>query len=161
LADVVLSGHPDEDGNPRVVLDAESVQRILAWIDLNVPYYGTSETAHPERKGCRHIYPDRLDEVLADVAQRRCSRCHAGGKIPRREWTRITEPERNPFLVAPLAASAGGSQKCGEAIFQSDDDPDYQAILATFQPVLTLLKDRPRMDMAGAEPACDVCRSSQ
>jgi hypothetical protein len=161
LADLVLTGHPDEDGNPRVVMDADSVQRILAWIDLNVPYYGTSETAHPERQGCRRIYPDRLDEALADVAQRRCSRCHADGNIPRRVWTRITEPELNPFLVAPLAASAGGSQKCGEAVFLGKDDADYQAILATFQPVLALLEDRPRMDMAGAEPACDVCRSSQ
>jgi hypothetical protein len=161
LAKVVLSGHPDEEGRPRVNMDTHRVRRILAWIDLNVPYYGTSETAHPDLIGCRRVYPDRLDEVLAEVASRRCAGCHQGGKIPRRVWTRITEPELNPFLVAPLAKAAGGSQKCGEPVFANKDDRDYQAVLATFEPVLRLLETTPRMDMPGGEPACDVCRSSQ
>jgi hypothetical protein len=161
LAEVILSGHPDEDGKPRVQLDEASRRRILAWIDLNVPYYGSSETAYPNAKGCRRLYPKNLDKVLADVAKRRCAQCHKGGKIPRRVWTRITEPELNPFLVAPLAKSAGGSEECGKPIFESRDDPDYKAILATFQPLLDRLKDTPRMDMPGATPSPDVSRSCQ
>jgi len=161
LAEVVLSGHPDEDGQRRLEMDSASVRRILAWIDLNVPYYGTSETAYPERIGCRQILPESLDQVLGEVAARRCQACHEGGKIPRRVWTRITEPELNPFLLAPLAREAGGSQKCGVPVFRDQRDPDYQAILAVFAPVERMLKDRPRMDMPGARPAPDVCRDSQ
>lgn len=161
LAQVVLSGHPDKDGKPRIQLDDKSRRRILAWIDLNVPYYGTSETAYPEKPGCRQILPEGLDRVLSEVGQRRCAACHAQGKFPRREWVRITEPEFNPFLMAPLARSAGGSQKCGQAVFADKNDPDYQAILAVFRPVEEILRRRPRMDMPGARPAPDVCRTCQ
>jgi len=161
LAEVVLSGHPDKEGKPRFSMDEASRRRILAWIDLNVPYYGSSETAHPERIGCCQIVPDGLEKTLADVAVRRCASCHASGKIPRHEWVRITEPELNPFLVAPLAKSCGGSEKCGKAVFPDKSDPDYQKILGTFAPVTALLKARPRMDMPGGKPAPDVCRACQ
>lgn len=159
LAEVLLSGHRDEQGKARVSLDEGSRRRILAWIDLNVPYYGSSETAYPERTGCRQILPEGLDPLLAEVGRRRCAECHREGKFPRREWVRITEPELNPFLLAPLAKSAGGSQRCGKAVFSSKDDPDYRTILAAFEPVSAMLRARPRMDMPGGKPAPDVCRS--
>jgi len=161
LAELVLSGHPDAGGEPRFEMDPASQRRVLAWIDLNVPYYGTSETAYPERRGCRQLVPAELDRVLGEVAQRRCAECHAGGKIPRREWLRITRPELNAFLLAPLAREAGGTQRCGRAVFQDTDDPDYQAILATFEPIGRMLSERPRMDMPGAQPSCEVNRSCQ
>lgn len=161
LAEVILSGHPDEKGQPRHQMDAKSRRRILAWIDLNVPYYGTSETAYPERPGCRQILPPRLTEVMADVANRRCAECHKGGKIPRREWVRITEAQFNPFLIAPLAKSAGGSQKCGKAVFADTSDPDYQAILSLFGPIEEMLRKTPRMDMPGGVPAATVNRCCQ
>lgn len=161
LADLVLSGHADKDGKHRVDLDSASRRRVLAWIDLNVPYYGTSETAYPERPGCRQILPERLDQVLADVGARRCSQCHEQGRFPRRVWTRITEPELNPFLIAPLSRRAGGSERCGKAVFADRRDPDYQAILALFEPVEAMLKERPRMDMPGARPDPGVCRLCQ
>jgi len=158
LAEVVLSGHPDADGKPRVDVDDAGRRRILAWIDLNVPYYGTSETAYPQAEGCRRIVPQRLEAVLGDVAKRRCASCHANGAIPRREWVRITEPELNPFLLAPLAREAGGSGRCGSAVFAGKADPDYRAILDTFGPVVAMLAERPRMDMPGGKPAPDLCR---
>ena len=79
-------------------------------------------------------------------------------RFPRREWVRITEPELNPFLVAPLARSAGGSQRCGKAVFADRNDPDYQAILALFRPIEEMLRKTPRMDMPGAMPSLTVSR---
>lgn len=158
LAEIVLNGHPDAHGKARFQMDPLSRRRVFAWIDCNVPYYSTSETAYPERRGCRQILPENLEAVLADVAARRCAECHPGGKIPRREWVRITEPEFNPFLLAPLARAAGGSQRCSRAVFADRRDPDYQAILTTFDPVTAMLKTRPRMDMPGGVPAAGVCR---
>ena len=161
LAEIVLSGHPDETGKRRLEMEPDAVRRVLSWIDLNVPYYGTSETAYPELIGCRQIYPGQLDQVLQEVAARRCASCHAEGKVPRRVWTRITEPHLNAFLLAPLAKDAGGTEKCGQPVFRTTADADYQAILATFEPIERMLKARPRMDMPGAKPAADVCRDSQ
>jgi hypothetical protein len=142
-------------------MDDTSRRRVFAWIDLNVPYYGSSETAYPEMTGCRRIYPAELDKTLAEVAARRCAECHAEGKVPRREWTRVTDPALNPFLVAPLAKAAGGSEKCARAVFETRDDPDYQAILAAFEPVGTMLSLTPRIDMPGGRPSSDVSRSCQ
>jgi hypothetical protein len=38
-------------------------------------------------------------------------------------------------------------------VFRSTDDPDYQALLKTFDAVNAQLRERPRMDMPGATPA--------
>ncbi|MDR0611747.1 MAG: hypothetical protein LBG58_16700, partial [Planctomycetaceae bacterium] len=158
LAELIRNGHPDEKGQKRFEMDDESRRKVYAWIDLNVPYYASSETSHPDLLGCRRIYPPNLDAVLNEVAARRCANCHSDGNVyrtnwmrrtqnqyqfpqensrgivPRRTWVRITEPELNPFLLAPLAKSAGGTESCG-IIFADKNDPDYQKILDTFKPI--------------------------
>lgn len=157
LARLIMDGHPDAEGKPRFDMDDTSRRRIFAWIDLNVPYYHTSETAYPEREGCRRLYPETLDATLAEVAARRCLSCHEHG-VPRKEWVRITQPQLNGFLAAPLAKSGGGAGTCGTDVFLDTNDPDYQAVLRTFAPMQEMLAARPRMDMPGARPAPEVCR---
>ena len=90
--------------------------------------------------------------MLSEVAKSRCASCHSKG-IPREFYVRITNPHLNDFLVSPLAKSAGGSEGCGKAVFQTRDDPDYQKIFATFTPVAELLKRTARMDMPGSQPS--------
>jgi hypothetical protein len=153
LAELILAGHPDQQGRPMIALNADERRRVLLWIDLNVPYYGTSETAYPDRKGCRQIYPADLDRVLKDVAARRCAGCHQDGKVPRQFWTRLENPQWNSFLLAPLAKQAGGTERCGRAVFADRNDPDYLAVLRTFDAPLAQLRARPRMDMPGAVAA--------
>ncbi len=159
LAELVLSGHPDDDGQPRIALDEAERRRIFAWIDLNVPYYGTSRSNHLERTGCRQMLPTELEATLARVAEQRCAGCHGaheggGARLPRKAWVRVTHPQRNDFLLAPLAREAGGTQSCGEAVFASTDDPDYRAILDTFAPIHELLEAHPRMDQRAAAEDC-------
>ena len=62
LTKVILSGHPDKDGKKRFEMDAKSLRRIFAWIDLNVPFYGSyrkpgydPETLRRLRKASRNI----------------------------------------------------------------------------------------------------------
>ncbi len=148
LAEIVSSGHPDQQGRARVDMAPDAQRRVFTWIDLDVPYYGTSESHHYDLPGCRQMLPPDLDTVLRDVSARRCVTCHrepAG--VPRELFVRITNAHHNAFLLAPLAVSAGGTGRCGEAVFTSRDDPDYQAILQTFAPLEELLRQRPRMDM--------------
>ncbi|MBC8372719.1 MAG: hypothetical protein H8E53_03930, partial [Planctomycetes bacterium] len=76
----------------------------------------------------------------------RCASCHKKG-VPRKFYTRVMKPQNNNFLLAPLAKSAGGTEKCGKAIFKSTGDPDYRKIIKTFEPIHELLRKRPRADM--------------
>ncbi len=96
--------------------------------------------------------PDNFDRVFEAMAQRRCVSCHQQGgeasEIPLRKWyLRIADPEKNTFLRAPLAKTAGGLESCGTPVFASKEDPDYRRLLATFQPIHALLTENPRYDM--------------
>jgi len=146
LAENIRTGHPDKKGKPRVNVPAADRKRVYLWIDLNVPYYGTSSSNHKARLGSRRMMPQALNATLRDVASRRCASCHKKG-VPRKFYTRVMKPQNNNFLLAPLAKSAGGTEKCGKAIFKSTDDPDYRKIMKTFEPIAELLRKRPRADM--------------
>jgi hypothetical protein len=154
LAEIIRSGHPDENGRARINVPDEDRRRVYLWMDLNIPYYGTSSSNHPAQLGSRRMLPLDLDATLSEVASRRCVQCHQGD-IPRKFYTRVMNPEKNSFLLAPLAAEAGGTQKCSQPVFASTDDPDYQRILRTFDPIHVLLKQRPRADMPGFQVMSD------
>jgi hypothetical protein len=139
LAEVVTSGHPDAKGKKRLALSAGEKLRILMWIDLNVPFYGTSQSRQPELRGCRQILPKGLDEVLKEVAARRKI------DLPRTFYVRLDHPAKNPFLAEPLAK--------GE--FASANDPDYQRILACFAGVQEALAQRNHVDYRTVIQACD------
>jgi hypothetical protein len=154
LAEIIRTGHPDENGKLRVNVPDADRRRVYLWLDLNIPYYGTSSSNHKARLGSRRMMPLDLDATLSEVASRRCVRCHQDS-IPREFYTRVMNPQNNSFLLAPLAKEAGGTQKCGPPVFPSTDDPDYQKILKTFEPIHELLKQRPRADMEGFSVLCD------
>ncbi len=146
LAKIIQTGHPDKKGKAQVDVPAADRKRVYLWIDLNVPYYGTASSNHKARIGSRRMYPPKLDATLAEVAKRRCASCHKG-KLPRTFYTRFENPQNNDFLLAPLAKAAGGTEKCGKAIFKTTDDADYRKIIKTFEPIHELLRKIPRADM--------------
>ena len=88
--------------------------------------------------------PENLDPVLNEITGRRCASCHT---TPKLDYVRITNVEHNSFLLAPLAKSAGGTEACGQPVFTSKDDPDYQTLLHTFESLQPLLESCPRADM--------------
>jgi hypothetical protein len=106
------------------------------------------------------MLPLDLDSTLREVAARRCVACHQGD-VPRKFYTRVLNPEKNSFLLAPLAADAGGTQKCGQPVFASTQDPDYQRILRTFAPIQALLQRNPRADMPEFAASCDITCSDK
>ena len=156
LAALILNGHPDEKGRKRVDVPATDAAKVFLWIDLNVPYYPNSSADYPATMGCRRLMPQTLDAELQRVAKTRCAACHQKG-VPRMFYTRISSPERNGFLLAPLAEAAGGTEKCGKPVFASKEDPDYQAILRTFEPVQEALRQKPRSDFPGGAQGCPAC----
>lgn len=130
LADLIIAGHPDKDGKKRLQMTKAERQRILTWIDLNVPFYGTSQSRQPDLRGCRQIIPENLHQVLDEVTARR------GFELPRTFFVRLDRPERNPFLAIPLA----------KGDFRTTADPDYQRILSCFKGVQEQLEDRIDVD---------------
>lgn len=167
LADLVRNGHPNSKGKKRVNLSDMEKRIIYCWIDYNIPYYPTSFTNHPDLPhGMRELVPKDFDKTLRDVAERRCISCHseprkdmgwfnwAGNKkrvIPRDFYLRWEAPELNNFMLAPLAKEAGGTAKCGMAVFKDTNDPDYQLLLKAFDPIHERVDKIPRMDMPGAQ----------
>jgi hypothetical protein len=142
LADIVIAGHPDAQGARRVALSADERLRLLLWIDLNVPFYGTSQSRQPELRGCRRILPKNLDETLKEIAARRRIELQATF------FVRLDHPEKNPFLAVPLAKGA----------FASRDDPDYRKILACFDGVQDALALRNDVDYRQVLMACEGAR---
>ena len=130
LADLVINGHPDAKGEKRINLSASERQRILMWIDLNVPYYGTSQSRQPDLRGCRQVVPENLNAMLDEISKRR------GIELPRTFFIRLDHPEKNPFLATPLARGN----------FASKEDPDYQRILECFKDVPKSLDQRIDVD---------------
>lgn len=176
LARMIRSGHCDEKGRARIQMTDLEKRTVYAWMDYNVPYYQTSHVNDAMSKhGMRERVPEGFDELLRDVAERRCARCHnkpslsgVGGwyswydkttdrrkpeprRLPRDFYLRWEKPELNRFMLAPLATSAGGTQTCGEATFKDKNDPDYQLLLHAFDEIHEKINELPRMDMIGAE----------
>ena len=137
LSQVVASGHPGTDGKPRVRLTDDERLRIHTWIDLNVPFYGTSQSRQNDLRGCRRVLPESLLAVKADIEKRK------GVKLPHQFYVRYDRPERNPWLKEGLA----------KGIFTDTDDPDYKRLLGEIEkarPMLDLRNDVDIRDVIGA-----------
>ncbi len=140
--------------------------RVYAWLDLNVPYYGTSHSNYTARRGCRQQLPDNFDALMADVSKRRCVTCHKEAenstdwmlKSKDRFYIRIDNPQLNSFLMAPLAKEAGGTAQCGSPVFKTTDDADYQKFMAAFDQLRQKLEQNPRYDMMPLEDQWDSCQ---
>jgi hypothetical protein len=130
LAEIVIAGHPDKEGKKRLQLAYGEQLRIMMWIDLNVPFYGTSQSRQPELRGCRRILPADLEKTLKEVEAKR------GITLPRTFFVRLDNPEKNIFLAQPLK----------EGVFSSADDPDYRRVLSCFDGVQEQLALRNYVD---------------
>jgi hypothetical protein len=172
LVNMLLEGHED------IRLDAESLDRIITWIDLNIPYYDNTAVTRPAgafgNNSARSIVDDAgpLWEALGD----RCNACHASGfridpaippvqvpdlpKTMTQPCVNFTHPEQSRILTAPLARAAGGLGLCGEKVFTSRDDANYQAALLIIRAWHDELVAHPREDMPGSIP-CKAYTATQ
>jgi hypothetical protein len=176
LVEMLLAGHQD------LRLDPEGLDRIITWIDLNVPYYDNTAATRPTAGRLGNDFTDsgraviRNAKSLWDALGSRCGTCHPRGfrvepatapcqvpdlpKTMARPCVNLTHPEESRILTAPLAASAGGLGLCGQAVLTSRDDPTYLAALRVMRGWHDGLAARPREDMPGFVP-CDLYRFTQ
>jgi hypothetical protein len=166
-------------GEHKVKVDDASKRCIYAWIDANVPYYGTWEMTRPHTIGGRDAYartapgkgpvfspqkdghlltrrPDwikRFNE-LAVASKGKIRRIHSGGpnRLEDRGSINLTRPENSPLLLNLLAKSAGGRADDKNAYFAGKTDPKYVKLLAILKEAKSGLDALGRIDMPGAKP---------
>jgi hypothetical protein len=139
LAKVLLAGHPDKDGKPRVHLDAESFSRVVQWLDTNAMFYGDYSwnkdewrTPNPDgekqlRAYIREVFGETLGKELAEQ--------------PFEALVNVSLPSESRILLGPLAAKAGGWATIGERPWKSKTSPQFRRMLelvdASIEPLAT------------------------
>ena len=168
LIDLLLAGHED------VRLDPESLDRIITWVDLNVPYYDNTAITRPFNGPLGNAYTASGRAVISDpkplwnALGNDCRSCHPRGfsvdptaapcqvldlpKTLKRPLVNLSHPDDSRILTAPLARAAGGLELCGKPIWGSRDAPAYRAALRVVQGWHDGLAARPREDMPGFVP---------
>ncbi len=163
-------------GERKVVVDEQSRKCIYAWIDANVPYYGTWDMSRPHTIGGRDAYARtlpgrgaafasqqegrRLSEFLPWVekfnafaarSEGRVRRIYLGGsnRFRERGLINLTRPEASPVLLDLLPRSSGGRAEDKDAYFSGHDDPRYRELLAILREAKAGLDALPRLDMPG------------
>jgi hypothetical protein len=119
LAKLLLAGHPDQDGTPRVQFDRASFQRIIAWLDLNAVCYGDYswnklEWREPSPEGERALREEIRRRFGPQLAEQ-----------PFAALVNVALPEESRILQAPLAAEAGGWGLWREGTWPSVTEPSY------------------------------------
>jgi len=129
LVDVLLEGHEGVDLAP------DELDRIITWIDLNAPYYGSYYSAYPDNPFGRSPLDGR---ELARLSELTGIALGAGNTGAERSGSQIdfTRPERSRCLTG--LAAAGGAV--------------YEEALALVRAGAARLAERPRADMSGFEP---------
>jgi hypothetical protein len=153
LATMLLSGHRDDQGKPRVTLDRESFARIVDWLDANAVYYGDYSWNKPEwreplpagEKSLREHVRSRFGPALAQE--------------PFAALVNVAWCEESRILKAPLSAKASGWGLFPDKGWRDAEDPDY---LRTRQLVEASITPQRHHDVAGTcgrdgRCACDSC----
>jgi len=130
-----------------VKLNAEERLRLAMWIDANAPYHDRFVNKRPEQPAYDLAMDQSLQQRLAGVHERRCIACHKPAEVTRVDWIDIRAPQRSLFLTAPLAAMAGGTGKCGRAVYADATDPDYRAVLGLVEEAVARQWSQPRRDV--------------
>jgi hypothetical protein len=134
LAPLLLKGHEN------VQLDPESRRRIIDWLDLNAPLYGTyswnkDEWRRPDPAG---------EQALRTYLRQRFGDALAGQ--PFAALVNVALPEESRILKAPLAIGAGGWGQIEQGGWRSTDDPEYQKLRELVQ---AAIQPMPFHDIAG------------
>ncbi len=131
----------------RARLSEEEWYRLVAWIDANAPYHDGFANKRPQEPPYDLAGDGALRERLLQVHSPRCGGCHRVEQAVRLDWISVLEPEQSLMLVAPLARSAGGTEKCGQAVYATRDDPQYRAALGAIEAAVARAMRRPRRDL--------------
>jgi len=121
LAGMMLAGHPDKKGKPRIKLDPASLRRIIDWLDVNAPFACMYSFNRPEN---RTIIADGEKALRTHISKTFGKQLAAQ---PIAALVNAAEPDASRILLAPLAESAGGWEQITPA-WPSKDAAGYKTM---------------------------------
>jgi hypothetical protein len=127
LVDCIRAGHHD------VQLSRKELERLITWIDLNAPYYGSYSSAYPNNPYGRSPLDHRQLERLAELAGRSVDRFKHDPALQ----ISFTRPELSPLL----------------SLFRDKDAPEYKEVFSIIRAGCDQLSRRPREDNLGSVAA--------
>lgn len=132
LIDVVKSGHNN------VKMDQESLDRLVTWIDMNAPYYGSYGTAFGDNAFGRSPLNNKQ---LGELAQLTGVKVGSQALEMKASQVNFTRPELSPCLAG----------------FKDKNDPKYKAALDIILAGQKVLQTQGRGDM----PNYKLCEKDQ
>lgn len=123
-----------------IELDRDSLQRVLDWLDLNAPFYGTYSWNKDE---WRRAHPQGDKALRAFIRE---SFGDAWAEQPFAALVNVALPAESRILRAPLAVTAGGWGQIQQGGWQTTDDPAYQKMRRLVEAAIEPL---PYHDVAG------------
>lgn len=131
----------------RAALNDREWLTLLTWIDANAPY--DDGFINKRITPAPYVLPadKQLLANISSIHERRCASCHETTAVSRLSWIDIRDSKHSLFLTAPLAKEAGGSGKCGKAVYQNADDADYKAVLQLVDDAVKKAWAAPRRDV--------------
>ncbi len=131
----------------RAKLSEDEWYRLVTWIDANAPYHDGFANKRPQQPAYDLAGDAALHRQLLSIQAERCGSCHKVDQVVRLDWISVLDAKQSLMLTAPLAKSAGGTQKCGQAVYPSRDDPQYQTVLQAIEAAVRKALDHPRRDL--------------
>ena len=151
LAAMLIGGHKDKKGTPRLTLDRESLMRIVNWLDLNAQYYGDYSFNRTEH---RPFDPAGVEALRAHIAK---TFGPALAAQPIDALVNVAMPAESRIVKAPLSRDAGGWGQIDTGQWPDTNHPGYRRMLTLVRGAIAPM---PYHDQAGtcARPHC-ACRS--
>jgi hypothetical protein len=157
LMSLIDGSHHDAELSP---LECKTIR---LWIDTSATYAGTYAALG---SGMYHV------RLPGETIKSRCASCHdpkaENSNVAFRFTTgslqslcNLTRPDKSLVLQAPLSVEAGGLGICGDGIFISAEDPDYQALFDAIDEAADQLNTHKRFDMPGFRPNEHYVREMQ
>jgi mono/diheme cytochrome c family protein len=158
-----LTKHIQDSECCNMKMSFEEQLAVFLWIDSNVPFYGhcrqrsptlledraRQEMAAVHKRRCAGCHGNDNPDTKSGLNEHHTT-VHVGEYRPgqwgvarsgmRVRHLNLSNPAHSAALQAPLAKGEGGWELCKEAdgkpVFTSQDDPDYQQILASLKKVV-------------------------
>lgn len=155
LAPMLLGGHVDKAGKPRVSLDRQSIQRVIDWLDVNAICYGDYSwnkvewrKASPDGEAAlrRHIL-ETFGRPLGDQLAAQ----------PLESLVNVAQPDQSRILMAPLSAAGGGWGQIAPQ-WSTTDDPGYRTMRRLVEAAVAPLEFRDIAGTCGRDKCvCGTC----
>jgi hypothetical protein len=126
---------------------SEDWYRLVTWIDANAPYHDRFVNSRPEHPAYDLPADKKIQAEIVKIHQKRCAECHKADEVSRMDWIDIHAAEKSRFLVAPLSSKAGGTERCGKAVYADQNDPDYSALRKAVEEAVSNAWKFPRRDL--------------